>query len=190
MKAAFPSTPPTGDGTATAAELLDQAIAWAVRLGSGSADEKTHDECGAWRAAHPSHEQAWQQVQAVEDTFRQVPRMGEAGGALAHGALQAATRLRAQQGRRLFVEEFERTMEDEGLAALLAPTTLDVAPPLSGDHYAQRPILLSAVRPLSQTGGPVISIPAGTGDDGLPVGVQLAGRRGDEAALLQLAASL
>jgi ferric-dicitrate binding protein FerR (iron transport regulator) len=100
MKAAFPSTPPTGDGTATAAELLDQAIAWAVRLGSGSADEKTHDECGAWRAAHPSHEQAWQQVQAVEDTFRQVPRMGEAGGALAHGALQAATRLRAQQGRR------------------------------------------------------------------------------------------
>jgi Asp-tRNA(Asn)/Glu-tRNA(Gln) amidotransferase A subunit family amidase len=36
----------------------------------------------------------------------------------------------------------------------------------------------------------VISIPAGTGAEGLPVGVQLAGRRGDEAALLQLAASL
>ncbi|WP_432729363.1 FecR family protein [Variovorax sp. W6] len=103
MKPAFPSPSSSslsGDGTATAAELLDQAIGWAVRLGSGSADEKTHDECGAWRAAHPSHEQAWQQVQAVEDTFRQVPRMGEAGGALAHGALQAATRLRAQQGRR------------------------------------------------------------------------------------------
>jgi aspartyl-tRNA(Asn)/glutamyl-tRNA(Gln) amidotransferase subunit A len=104
--------------------------------------------------------------------------------------IPAVDYLRAQQGRRLFVEEFARTMEDEGLAALLAPTTLDVAPPLSGDQYAQRPILLSAVRPLSQTGGPVISIPAGTGDDGLPVGVQLAGRRGDEAALLQLAASL
>jgi Asp-tRNA(Asn)/Glu-tRNA(Gln) amidotransferase A subunit family amidase len=98
--------------------------------------------------------------------------------------------LRAQQARRLFVEEFERTMEDEGLAALLAPTTLDVAPPLSDDQNAQRTILLTAVRPLSQTGGPVISIPAGTGDDGLPVGVQLAGRPGDEAALLQLAASL
>jgi aspartyl-tRNA(Asn)/glutamyl-tRNA(Gln) amidotransferase subunit A len=98
--------------------------------------------------------------------------------------------LRAQQGRRLFVEEFERTMEDEGLAALLAPTTLDVAPPPSEDQNAQRQILLTAVRPLSQTGGPVISIPAGTGDEGLPVGVQLAGRRGDEAALLQLAASL
>jgi Asp-tRNA(Asn)/Glu-tRNA(Gln) amidotransferase A subunit family amidase len=36
----------------------------------------------------------------------------------------------------------------------------------------------------------VISVPAGTGEDGLPFGVQLAGRRGDEAALLRLAASL
>jgi aspartyl-tRNA(Asn)/glutamyl-tRNA(Gln) amidotransferase subunit A len=98
--------------------------------------------------------------------------------------------LRAQQARRLFVEEFDRTMEDEGLAAMLAPTTLDVAPPLAEDQHAQRQILLTAVRPLSQTGGPVISIPAGTGAEGLPVGVQLAGRRGDEAALLQLAASL
>jgi aspartyl-tRNA(Asn)/glutamyl-tRNA(Gln) amidotransferase subunit A len=98
--------------------------------------------------------------------------------------------LRAQQARRLFVEEFDRTMEDEGLAAMLAPTTLDVAPLLADDQHVQRQILLTAVRPLSQTGGPVISIPAGTGADGLPVGVQLAGRRGDEAALLQLAASL
>jgi aspartyl-tRNA(Asn)/glutamyl-tRNA(Gln) amidotransferase subunit A len=98
--------------------------------------------------------------------------------------------LRAQQARRLFVEGFERTMEDEGLAAMLAPTTLDVAPQLSDDPNAQRQILLTAVRPLSQTGGPVISVPAGTSDEGLPIGVQLAGRRGDEAALLQLAASL
>jgi Asp-tRNA(Asn)/Glu-tRNA(Gln) amidotransferase A subunit family amidase len=46
------------------------------------------------------------------------------------------------------------------------------------------------VLPLSQTSGPVVSVPAGTGDGGLPFGVQLAGRRGDEAALLALAASL
>jgi aspartyl-tRNA(Asn)/glutamyl-tRNA(Gln) amidotransferase subunit A len=81
-------------------------------------------------------------------------------------------------------------VEDGGFAVMLAPTTLDVAPLLADDQHAQRQILLTAVRPLSQTGGPVISIPAGTGADGLPVGVQLAGRRGDEAALLQLAASL
>ena len=97
--------------------------------------------------------------------------------------------LRAQQARRVLVEEFERTMEDEGLAALLAPTTLDVAPPLDGDQAGQRRTLLSAVLPLSQTAGPVVSVPAGMWD-GLPFGVQLAGRRGDEAALLQLAATL
>jgi len=97
--------------------------------------------------------------------------------------------LRAQQARRVLVDEFERTMEDEGLAALLAPTTLDVAPPLHGDQAGQRRTLLSAVLPLSQTAGPVISVPVGM-SEGLPFGVQLAGRRGDEAALLQLAATL
>jgi aspartyl-tRNA(Asn)/glutamyl-tRNA(Gln) amidotransferase subunit A len=98
--------------------------------------------------------------------------------------------LRAQQAHRLVVDEFERTMQDEGLVALLAPTSLDVAPPLSGDQADQRRTLLSAVLPLSQTSGPVVSVPGGTGDGGLPFGVQLAGRRGDEAALLALAASL
>jgi aspartyl-tRNA(Asn)/glutamyl-tRNA(Gln) amidotransferase subunit A len=104
--------------------------------------------------------------------------------------IPAVDYLRAQQARRLFVDEFEATMEDEGLAALLAPTTLDVAPLLSGEEASQRQTLLTAVRPLSQTGGPVLSIPAGTGEGGLPFGVQLAGRPGDEAGLLALAASL
>jgi aspartyl-tRNA(Asn)/glutamyl-tRNA(Gln) amidotransferase subunit A len=105
-------------------------------------------------------------------------------------AIPSLDYLRAQQARRLLVDEFERTMEDEGLAALLAPTTLDVAPPLDGDQAGQRRTLLSAVLPLSQTAGPVVSVPAGTGDGALPFGVQLAGRRGDEAGLLQLAATL
>ncbi|MGJ7606231.1 FecR family protein [Variovorax sp. LT1R20] len=99
MKSAF--LDPIASGQSPQA-LLDQAITWAVRLGSGSADAGVHDACGAWRAAHPSHEEAWQQVQAVEDAFRQVPAVGGsagAGGALAHGALQAATRARTQSRR-------------------------------------------------------------------------------------------
>ncbi|SDZ25777.1 FecR family protein [Variovorax sp. YR634] len=111
MKPAFPSSSPSSGDGGNASDLLEQAIAWVVRLGSGSADETTHSACDAWRAAHPAHEQAWQQVQAVEDAFRQVPRiggsmsgdmssdMGDAGGALAHGALQAAALMRAQQQR-------------------------------------------------------------------------------------------
>src|SRR5215210_2052576 len=40
------------------------------------------------------------------------------------------------------------------------------------------------------TGQPSISVPAGRSDDGLPIGMQLVGRRGEEAMLLSLAAQL
>jgi amidase len=40
------------------------------------------------------------------------------------------------------------------------------------------------------TGQPAISVPVGMGDDGLPLGVQLVGRKGEEATLLALAAQL
>ena len=98
--------------------------------------------------------------------------------------------LRAQQARRVLVDEFTDLMEEEGLVALICPTTLDTAPLRDGDSAAQRHSLLSAVRPLSQTGGPVVNVPAGVDARGLPFGVQLAGRRGDEAALLSLAAAV
>jgi amidase len=40
------------------------------------------------------------------------------------------------------------------------------------------------------TGQPSISVPAGMSDDGLPIGMQLVGRHGEEATLLALAAQL
>ena len=40
------------------------------------------------------------------------------------------------------------------------------------------------------TGQPSISVPAGRSDDGLPIGMQLVGRHGEEATLLALAAQL
>jgi Asp-tRNA(Asn)/Glu-tRNA(Gln) amidotransferase A subunit family amidase len=98
--------------------------------------------------------------------------------------------LRAQQARRLLVDEFTALMENEGLAALVAPTTLAVAPRRDGHQAAQRHALLHAVLPLSQTGGPVVAVPSGVDAAGLPVGVQLAGRPGDEGALLSLSAGL
>ena len=42
---------------------------------------------------------------------------------------------------------------------------------------------------ISATSGPAISVPAGFTTDGLPVGIQIAGRHGDDARVLQLAAS-
>ena len=40
------------------------------------------------------------------------------------------------------------------------------------------------------TGHPALSVPGGLSDDGLPIGVMIVGRRGEEAALLGLAAQL
>jgi amidase len=40
------------------------------------------------------------------------------------------------------------------------------------------------------TGQPSVSVPAGVSDDGLPIGMQLVGRHGEEATLLALAAQL
>ncbi|HEX9132217.1 MAG TPA: amidase family protein [Ktedonobacteraceae bacterium] len=40
------------------------------------------------------------------------------------------------------------------------------------------------------TGQPAISLPLGQSSDGLPIGVQLVARYGDEATLLRLAAQL
>jgi Asp-tRNA(Asn)/Glu-tRNA(Gln) amidotransferase A subunit family amidase len=42
-------------------------------------------------------------------------------------------------------------------------------------------------RPVNLAGLPAVSVPAGRDDDGLPVGVQLIGRRGEEAVLLDAA---
>jgi amidase len=40
------------------------------------------------------------------------------------------------------------------------------------------------------TGQPAASVPAGFGADGLPRGVQIVGRAGDEATLISLAAQI
>jgi len=58
---------------AGAAGAIDQAVQWAVRLQSGAADEAERQACAAWRRASPVHEQAWRQVQAVEQAFCAVP---------------------------------------------------------------------------------------------------------------------
>ncbi|WP_419469347.1 amidase family protein, partial [Candidatus Frankia alpina] len=44
--------------------------------------------------------------------------------------------------------------------------------------------------PFSLTGQPAMSLPLPTGADGLPIGVQIVGRHGDDLGLLQIAAAL
>ncbi|MGH9402277.1 MAG: amidase, partial [Terriglobia bacterium] len=65
------------------------------------------------------------------------------------------------------------------------------APPLDGLEAQQRTIAFAAFTPLSNvTGQPAMSVPLGWNDEGLPIGTHFAGRYGDEATLLRLAAQL
>ena len=47
---------------------------------------------------------------------------------------------------------------------------------------------MQVVTPASLIGLPVVNVPAGFGDNGLPLGLQLIGARGTDARLLRLAA--
>lgn len=75
-------------------EVVSAAVDWLVELWSGTASADTLARCQAWRAAHPLHEQAWQQVEVTNARL---------SGAALSGPLALATLARsrqAQQGRR------------------------------------------------------------------------------------------
>lgn len=79
-------------------DILDQAVAWAVRLQSGMAGADVRAGCAAWRAANALHERAWQQIEAVERAFRNIP---SSSGTVAHRTLQSVARQRtARMDRR------------------------------------------------------------------------------------------
>jgi amidase len=52
------------------------------------------------------------------------------------------------------------------------------------EHYTE---WMKSAYWISTTLGPAISVPAGFTADGLPVGVQIVGRRGDDLGVLQVA---
>jgi Asp-tRNA(Asn)/Glu-tRNA(Gln) amidotransferase A subunit family amidase len=93
------------------------------------------------------------------------------------------TTLRYQQQRRhrtLVIAEADALMQD--VEAIVCPAARGPAPPpyTTGDP--------SFNSPWTYTGQPAITFPIGLSDDGLPLGIQLVGRRFDEAGLFRAAA--
>ena len=80
---------------------------------------------------------------------------------------------------------------------LLAAATPIVAPPAGADWVEVRSGRLSVrrgapsllTRSVNLAGLPAVSVPAGFSSDGLPIGIQLIGRPGEEAAILRAAAA-
>jgi len=80
-----------------------------------------------------------------------------------------------------FATEVDETLD--GHNALLGPTTPTPAPVLSPESDARRVPLAYNTRPADIAHVPAVSLPAGR-VDGLPIGLQLYGHRGQDASLL------
>ena len=103
--------------------------------------------------------------------------------------------LRALRGRDVLIREVDAAME--GLDGLLLPalpipaSTIGVPTVrIGGSDEQVRSITLRLTQLFSVTGHPAITIPCGRTPTGLPAGLQIVGRRGRTAALLDLARSV
>jgi Asp-tRNA(Asn)/Glu-tRNA(Gln) amidotransferase A subunit family amidase len=109
--------------------------------------------------------------------------------------LPATWYVRAQRARAALAVMFEASMRD--LDVLVTPT-LRIEPPRSGGGAARigdrdvplHSAMTALTMPFNLTGMPALTLPCGRGDNGLPIGVQIAGRRGDDWRVLDIGARL
>ena len=104
----------------------------------------------------------------------------------------AADYIKAQQGRARFNHEMAELLREVDLLA--GPTEPITAPPLlagevniGGRTVGTTAALTQFTRPYNISGTPAISVPCGFSDEGMPIGLQLAGRPFDEGTVLRAA---
>jgi aspartyl-tRNA(Asn)/glutamyl-tRNA(Gln) amidotransferase subunit A len=97
---------------------------------------------------------------------------------------------KAQQVRTLIIRDFEAAYSN--FDVLLAPTAPTTAFELGAKTADPLTMYLNDVCtiPSNLAGHPAISVPFGTGDDGLPVGVQVLAPALGETVMFQVAATL
>jgi aspartyl-tRNA(Asn)/glutamyl-tRNA(Gln) amidotransferase subunit A len=102
-------------------------------------------------------------------------------------SMSALTYVQAQQKRQEYMDRMERALDS--IHVILAPTLPIVAPETTKSKTQGdiRTALLSLTRPANLSGQPSISIPCGFSREGLPIGMQIIGRRYDEVTALRVA---
>jgi aspartyl-tRNA(Asn)/glutamyl-tRNA(Gln) amidotransferase subunit A len=100
--------------------------------------------------------------------------------------------IRALRGKALIAQEVDRALD--GVDVLALPALAVPAPPIGattmpvkGGSDAVRTLMLRCSQPFNLSGHPAISIPCGRSRDGLPIGIQLVGKKGRTPALVQAA---
>jgi aspartyl-tRNA(Asn)/glutamyl-tRNA(Gln) amidotransferase subunit A len=108
------------------------------------------------------------------------------------GNVRAVDYLAALDLRERVTQEFDLALQH--VDALLAPTVPIAAPRLGegtvkigGKEETVRSALIRLNRPANFTGHPAVSLPCGFTKSGLPIGLQLIGRKWEESRLLQIA---
>ena len=103
--------------------------------------------------------------------------------------------VKAQRVRALLAREFEAALGH--CDVLITPTTAITAPPYQADALAHGEIdeakvnaLVHFTFPLNLTGLPAMQVPCGYDPDGMPVGMQIIGRFGDDALTLAVASAV
>lgn len=118
-------------------------------------------------------------------------------------------RLRLEMGRYILAEDYVRALRGRdvlraevdralaGVDALLLPSLAIPAPTIGAESVRigstdepVRPVMLRLTQLFNLTGHPAMTVPCGTTPDRLPVGAQIVGRAGADAALLAVARAL
>ena len=100
-------------------------------------------------------------------------------------AISEADYQRALDGRMQLRDELHRLMDAHGLDLWVAPAAVGAA--LPGLESTGDPVM---ALPWTHAGLPAVSLPAGTGAGGWPMGLQVVGRFGEDEALLAATARL
>lgn len=88
------------DALALGSSVVQEAIAWRVKLESSFANSDDYAACKRWRAAHPHHEQVWARLDSFSTRLKTLPPQ------LAHATLDERVPVRGAMSRRTALKSF------------------------------------------------------------------------------------
>jgi len=178
----FCRTPAWDEAESATVAALDRARAALLAAGARVDDIAVPDEQRGLVAAQDTI-MAYEMVRSLADerirhSVEISPRLAQLfdHGMTITAETYDAARAEADSGRRLLPEFFR------DCAAIVVPAAPGEAP--AGLAYTGNPVFN---RMWTLLGTPAVTIPAGSGPGGLPVGIQLVGRIGDDARLMECA---